>query len=42
LAIRIDISGLSLGAFLSSGLTLHYALFFTFIGSAILSVLAML
>lgn len=42
LAIGIDISGLFLGAFLSSGLTLHDALFATFVGSALLAVLAML
>ncbi|WP_234497461.1 cytosine permease [Vibrio maritimus] len=42
LAIGIDISGLFLGAFLSTGLTIHDALFATFAGSAILAVLAML
>ncbi|CAH0533603.1 Cytosine permease [Vibrio stylophorae] len=42
LAIGIDISGLYLGAFLSSGLAIEDALFATFAGSAILSVLAML
>ncbi|CAH1542596.1 Cytosine/purine/uracil/thiamine/allantoin permease family protein [Vibrio owensii] len=42
LAIGIDISGLFLGAFLSGGLSIHDALFATFIGSAILAVLAML
>ncbi|MGR5096544.1 cytosine permease [Vibrio maritimus] len=42
LAIGIDISGLFLGAFLSTGLTIHDALFATFTGSAILAVLAML
>ena len=42
LAIGIDISGLFLGAFLSSGLNLNDALFATFSGSAILAVLAML
>lgn len=42
LAIGIDISGLYLGAFLSSGLTLQDALLATFAGSAILAVLAML
>lgn len=42
LAIGIDISGLFLGAFLSSGLALYDALFVTFVGSAILAVLAML
>ncbi|WP_112479417.1 cytosine permease [Vibrio variabilis] len=42
LAIGIDISGLFLGAFLSTGLTIHDALFATFAGSAVLAVLAML
>lgn len=42
LAIGIDISGLFLGAFLSSGLNIEDALFATFAGSAILAVLAML
>lgn len=42
LAIGIDISGLFLGAFLSSGLSINDALFATFMGSLILAVLAML
>ncbi|CAH0528988.1 cytosine permease [Vibrio hippocampi] len=42
LAIGIDISGLFLGSFLSSGLPIEDALFATFAGSAILAVLAML
>ncbi|WP_264876707.1 cytosine permease [Vibrio agarivorans] len=42
LAIGIDISGLFLGAFLSNGLAIGDALLATFIGSAILALLAML
>lgn len=42
LAIGIDISGLFLGAFLSSGLSIHDALFATFTGSFLLAILAML
>ncbi|MBC7006335.1 cytosine permease [Photobacterium sp. BZF1] len=42
LAIGIDISGLFLGAFLSSGLPIDQALTATFAGSALLAVLAML
>ncbi|MCZ2723611.1 cytosine permease [Marinomonas sp. 15G1-11] len=42
LAIGIDVSGLFLGAFLSNGLTINDALLATFLGSAILGILAML
>lgn len=41
-AMGIDVSGLFLGTFLSSGLTFHYAIYATLIGSALLSLLAVL